>query len=285
MSRVRLHRPGPSGLGLSLLLVLLAGGVVLRPAEEDALQLANPDRGPAETILGLFDELPDRAKVLVAMDPDLGTYPEIRSATRAAFDDLLRRGARLAFVSFSPEGRALAVAEMQRLRAGGALPGAVLDLGFVTGSEAGMVRSVTDVLPGGAAGPFAEAVRFAGGGIAAFSLAIVVSGSDMGARSWVEQVGSRLPELPSVAIAPTFAEPELQPHRRTGQLAGLLATARDDAAFAEAVTEADPRAGPSRLERPPAAAAMLLGMLVALGALVSTLLRGWRRVRSSAVTR
>src|SRR5512135_2892694 len=64
--------------------------------------------------------LPNQPTVLVEMDPDLGTYPEIRYATRAALADLFAVGARVAIVSFSPEGRAIAVAEIARLRADGA---------------------------------------------------------------------------------------------------------------------------------------------------------------------
>lgn len=281
MSERRVRRPRWSTVGLALLLVLLAAAILLRPGEGAGLRLADPDRTSTDEIVSAFQSLPGRAMVLVGMDGDLGTYPEIRPAVRAAMDDLLRRGDRLAFISFSPEGRALASAEQQRLLEAGALRDAILDLGYVTGVEAGMVRSVTDLLPRGASGPFAEAVRAGGGGMAAFSLVLVVSGSDLTARSWVEQVGSRLPELPLVAIAPTFAQPELEPYHRTGQLAGLLATVRDDAAFTSAVIEADPRVGPSRIEAAPSSAAMLLGMLVALGFLLVSLAGALARPRAS----
>ena len=63
-----------------------------------------------------FEALPEDALVVVGMDADLGTYPEIRPAVRAAFDDLLARGASLAFVSVTVEGRAIAAAELARLR-------------------------------------------------------------------------------------------------------------------------------------------------------------------------
>jgi hypothetical protein len=274
MNSRRLVRPSWISIGVALLLVLLAAMVLMRPAEDGFLQLSNPRQARVVEVRQLFDTLPDdRPLVLVAMDPDLGTYPEIRPATRAAFDDLLRRGARLAFVSYSPEGRAIAVAEQRRLLDSGALAGSVLDLGFVSGSEAGLVSTVTKILPSAAEGPMADAIRERGGGMTAFSLALVVGGTEIGARSWVEQVGSRVPELPVMAIAPTFLWPELQPYLRSGQLVGLLATARDDAAFVAAVIRADPRVGPSALEQPPAAAAMMLGMLLALTVLGVSLLR------------
>jgi hypothetical protein len=130
-----------------------------------------------------------------------------------------------------------------------------------------MVRAVTDVLPSGAEGPLADAIRETDGGMAAFAFVLVVGGGEMGPRTWVEQVGIRLPSLPIAAIVPTFALPELAPYLRTGQLVALLATLRDGAAFAADVG-GDAQAAP---ERVPSALAMLLGMLVALGALARTL--------------
>ena len=218
------------------------------------------------------------------MDADLGTYPEIRPAVRVALDDLLARGDSLAFVSVSVEGRAVAAAELARLRAAGAAPDSLLDLGFISGVEAGMVRLVSDALPAGASGGMAETVTERGGGLAAFDMALLVGGGDVGPRTWVEQVGTRLPLLPMVGVAPTFAQPELVPYLRTGQLVALLATVRDDAAYVESVTEIDGQPAPPGGS--PSAAAMLLGMLVALvvlgRALVGAAPRLWGSTRQPA---
>lgn len=271
----RLRRPSAATIGLALFFAAMAAAILVRPGENAGLQLANPDPARAREVrLAITGDLPANGLVLVGMDGDLGTYPEIRAATRAAFVDLIDRGASLAFVSYTPEGRAIAVAEVQRLRGRATRPDSVLDLGYVTGSEAGMVRTVTDLLPTDAAGSFADAVRSRGGGMSAFDMALVVSGSDLGARSWMEQVSTRLPNLPIVAIAPTFAQPELQPYLRTGQLAGLLATTRDDAAYVELVAAAQPPAGARKLDLPPAAAAIFIGLLVALGVLAWTIVGG-----------
>jgi len=275
MNRSRSRRPGAGVIGLALLLLVLAAAVLVRPGEDAGLQLANPDPERVREVRLLFErDLPPNALVLVGMDADLGTYPEIRAASRAAFADLLSRGARLAFVSYTPEGRAIAVAELQRLREAATRPDALLDLGYVTGSEAGMVRTVTDLVPAAASGPLAEVIRSDGGGMSAFDLALVVSGGDLGARSWMEQVSTRLPALPIVAIAPTFSQPELQPYLRTRQLAGLLATVRDDAAYVEVVTASASATTAGSLEAPPASGAMFIGMLVALGILTWSVVRG-----------
>jgi hypothetical protein len=258
-SRRRPTRPRGGGLAwLALLLVLAVAAIIGSGATSDAaLQLANPDPIHSAQVRAAFAGLPDRALVLVAMDPDLGTYAEIRPTLRAAFDDLRQRGASLAFVSVTAEGRAIAAAELERLRVAGTPADGLIDLGFVAGAEAGMVRLVGDALPAGANGPMADAISAGGGGVGAFQMVLLVGGTDIGPRSWVEQVGTRLPDLQMVAVAPTFLQPELAPYLRTGQLAGLLATVRDGAAFSRAVSGSPGDGSPSAL-------AMLVGLLVAI---------------------
>jgi hypothetical protein len=251
-----------------LLLVLLAGAsLVPIGADSAALRLASPDRSHVEQLRRAIGDLPSGALVLVACDADLGTYAEIRAATRAALGDLAAHGARLAIVSFTPEGRAIAAAEIDRIaRGGGQRPA---DLGFVAGSEAGLVRGIASIVPKAAAGSTVEAIRQRGGGIGAFDLVLIVSGNDISARSWVEQVGPRLPALPMVAIAPTFLDPELEPYLRSGQLVALLATLREGAAYAEAVG-AGSVAGPGSIPGP---LPMLVGMLAVLAVLAESAVR------------
>ena len=276
-----MSRPRGAALWWPVLLValsiaILAGGAV----PGGALQMANPDTARVSEVDEAFDALPDDALVLVAMDGDLGTYPEIRPAVRAALDDLLRRGAALAFVSVSVEGRAIAVAELARLGAGGVDADGLLDLGYVSGVEAGLVRLVTDALPPGAEVGMASTIEERGGGLSAFDLFLLVGGTDVGPRTWVEQVGTRLPQKPMMGLAPTFAQPELAPYLRTSQLVALLATVRDDAAYVESVGDDAEAENPA--DRLPSAAAMLLGMLVALVVLAQALGGALPRLRGPA---
>jgi hypothetical protein len=277
-SRRGVRWPRGTGLAWLLLLVLLTAAVLASPADRSpGVVLANPDGAAMTGLQGVLDDLPGDSIVLVALDADLGTYPEIRPAVRAACEDLLRRGSALAFVSVTAEGRAIAAAEIDRLHAGGAGDDVVLDLGYIAGVEAGLVRLVGSPLPSNASGPLADAIRERGGGLDAFDLALLVGGSDAGPRSWVEQVATRLPAnaLPMVAIAPTFAQPELAPYLRSGQLSALIATVRDVAAYADAASIGieDPSPTPvQRQDRPPSALAMLAGMMVALLVLARQLL-------------
>lgn len=257
-----LRRAAPALLLLLALMVatLLSDGI-------GGLRLASPDRSRVDQLRQAILNLPDEALVLIACDADLGTYPEIRATTRVAIDDLAAHAARLAIVSFTPEGRAIAAAERDRIaRAGGEPP---TDLGFVPGAEAGLVRSVASIIPSGAEGPTVDAIRERGGGIAAFDLVLVVSGSDISARSWVEQVGSRLPDLAIIAIAPTFLDPELEPYLRSGQLRGLVATLREGVTYLEAVPT-----GTATLPGPtPGPLPMLIGMLAAIVVLAEAAFR------------
>jgi hypothetical protein len=280
-------RQAPRGTALWWPILLLGLSIAIligSAAAGGPLELANPDRTSVSEVRAAFEALPDDALVLMAMDADLGTYPEILPAVRAAMDDLIGRGASLGFVSVSVEGRAIAVAELARLRDGGTEEDALLDLGFISGVEAGLVLLVGDALPSGATGVMADTVTERGGGLAAFDMIVLVGGTDVGPRTWVEQVGPRLPELPMMAVAPTFAEPELAPYLRTGQLVALLATVRDDAAFVESVAGEDDESSSLTTELP-TAAAMLLGMLVALAVLLRALVGALPRLRQPAPRR
>lgn len=266
----RLRRAAPA----LLLLVVLVAATLAQPSA-GSLRLASPDRSHVDQLRQAIGDLPSGALVLIACDADLGTYPEIRAATRAAIEDLGAHGARLAIVSFTPEGRAIAAAERDRIaRTGAGEPPS--DLGFIAGAEAGLVRAVASIVPAAAEGSTLDAIRQRGGGIGAFDMVLIVSGSDISARSWVEQVGPRLPDLAMISIAPTFLDPELEPYLRSGQLHGLLATLREGTAYANAVTSG------SAADRGPGIAPlpMLVGMLAALAALAEAASRRVaRRVR------
>jgi hypothetical protein len=276
------RRPALATLAAPAVLIMLAAATIIGPRDEtDGLALAAPDLSRVSEVRAALADLPDDPLVLVGMDADLGTYPEIRTTVRALLADLRSRGASLAFISFSTEGRAVAAAELDRLSEQGVDEGRLLDLGFVAGAEAGLVRSVGSLLPPAATGDLAGEVRSRGGGIAAFDLAVVVGGIDFGPRSWVEQVGTRLPALPVVAVVPTVTQPELAPYLRTGQLAALLATVRDGAAYTELVASQQPPAvsGAPPPEPIHSSLAMLIGMLLALAVIGRNLLVGGRQSR------
>ncbi|HVQ23673.1 MAG TPA: hypothetical protein VMV01_00765, partial [Planctomycetota bacterium] len=106
----------------------------------------------------------------------------------------------------------------------------------------------------------------------------VIGGNDIGPRSWVEQVEPRIEGLELIAVAPSVLLPELEPYLESGQLRALLGTPRDGAAYRASVG-----AGNVPATDVPRPFAVLIGMLVAIGALgvalASRLGAGLRRPR------
>lgn len=262
----RMRVPRGTTLLPAAALVLLAIGV-LWPHDPSGLPLGRAGESRADAFRAALDGLPADAIVLVSFDADLGTYPEVAYAVRATLDELAARGSRLVFVSFAAEGRAVATAEIERVRAdAGLTQNDILDLGYRAGAEAALARSVDALLRDGAEGPIADALRERGGGIGAVDAVLIVGGNELGPRTWIEQVEPRLAAdgRPAIlAIAPAFLFPELEPYRASGQLSGLLANARDAAAYAAGSPDvAEPGA---RLPSEPAIVVGLLGALAWLG--------------------
>ncbi len=244
---------------LAPLLLVVALAAALLAGLDDSLMLESADDGAARAVTAAFDAMPDDALVLVGFDPDVGTYAEIRPTVRTVLADLLNRGATLALVSLTADGRALAVAELARMDRSEANPRQLIDLGFLPGAEAALVALARGI-DGGSQDPIRADLA------SSPDLAVVIGGIDLGPRSWVEQVQPRIDGMPIVAVAPTVLLPELEPYRASGQLAALIGTPRDGAAY-RAHAElgrlermVDPSAGPSP-------AAILLGLLVAIAVL------------------
>lgn len=249
---------------MALLLLLAAAsffpGIDLPATGSDAASVSD-----LETVVM---DLPSGATVLVDIDGDLGAYPEIRYATRAALADLYVKGANLAVVSFSPEGRAIAVAEIKRLRDLGAGADRLVDLGFRSGGEPALVQLAGSGIGPAPTGPLADALRKNGPG--SFRLALVIGGSEIGPRSWVEQVQPRLPDLPIAAITPSFLLPEVLPYRSSGQLIALVGTLPADLSYGKEVAGRAAAIGPGTFsDRGLSSGAIIVGMVVAIGVLLA----------------
>ena len=252
--RMRLSPGLREGIPSIALLLLLAAGFLIPGID---LQASGSDAAAVGDLNAVINGLPSGAPVLVDIDGDLGTYPEIRYVTRAALADLYDRGANLAIVSFSAEGRAIALAEIDRLRELGAGPDRLVDLGFRSGGEPALVQLAGSGIGLTPTGPLADALR--NGGTGSFRLALVIGGAEIGPRSWIEQVEPRLPDLPIAAITPSFLLPEVLPYRSSGQLIALLGTLPADLAYGKQVASRAAAVGPelSRIVRRTAARSCL----------------------------
>ncbi|MEO5986368.1 MAG: hypothetical protein ABIW50_04380 [Candidatus Limnocylindria bacterium] len=257
------RRPPWSLLAPALLLVLL--GVAWLLPDLDVLGLEADDDGPQADVRATLDGLGPAPLVLIGFDADLGTYAEVRPTVRTLIADLLVRDARIAFVSLTVEGRALATSEQARLRRGEANANRMLDLGFIPAAEAGLVDLTRSIRPDDDAGALAFAREVSTAGMAAFDAIIVVGGNDLGPRSWIEQVAPRIAPTPIVAITPSVLLPEVLPYVASGQLAALIGTPGDGAAYRSA-------AEVGSLERlveagGPRSLPILVGLLIAAGAM------------------
>ena len=250
---------------LASVLLVVALAVAWQLPEVGWLRLATSDRADADRMITTLDRLVDDPQVLIGFDPDLGTYAEIRPTVRALVADLLARDARLAFVSFTADGRALASAELGRLGRGEANPARLLDLGFIPGAEAGLVDLTRGIRVAGDGGAGAFGRSVVDDGIDAFDAIAVVGGNDLGPRSWVEQVAPRIDDVPIVAVTPTVLLPQVEPYVGGGQLAAVLGTPRDGASYREDlelgnlerfVEQTEPRSLP-----------ILIGLLIAIAVL------------------
>lgn len=214
-------------LAPAVLLLVLASALLL-PAPAGFALDGGGDAAAAE-LQAVLDDLPEEAAVLIGFDPDIGTYAEIRPTVRELIADLLSRGTTIALVSLTPEGRALALAELERMDRLEANPRQIVDLGFAPGAEAALVALVRE-LTTDPSDPIATEPTGAAD-LPTLDLGVVVGGIDIGPRSWVEQVLPRTEDLPLVAVAPTVLLPELLPYRESGQLAALLGTPGAGAAY------------------------------------------------------
>ena len=252
-------------LGAPILLLVALAAAVLVPT---SLDLADPGSEAAEGLDTVLAGLPDQAMTLVGFDPDLGTYAEVRPTVRTLLADLSARGAEIAMISLTPEGRALALGERDRIDrlAAGALD--ITDLGFVPGAEAALVTVARAIAGNGEiatpAGPLT---------LRAPDLIVVVGGNDLGPRSWAEQVIPRIGAVPVIAVTPTSLLPEVEPYRASGQLAALLGTPRDGASYRRDAELGDLDALGDRAGGP-AALAVLVGLLAAIIWLGEILARG-----------
>src|SRR5918996_2190023 len=94
--RALLRRVGP-------LAVLVIVGLALFVPQPSGVEIGAGASPRADGFVEVLDRLSEEPPVLIAFDPDFGTFAEIRPTVRGLLGDLLDRGADLAFVSLTPE--------------------------------------------------------------------------------------------------------------------------------------------------------------------------------------
>jgi hypothetical protein len=265
---VVLPKAAPRGASLSHLLLLLAVIVPLLlqlvPGVNAAIFGAPPPLRSAAAYAATVEALPAEATVLLAFDYEGGMRDEVEPGVVATMKHLRALGTAMAAsprtfnlvaVSLSPQGSALA----ERVWAESASPTLTwTNLGFLPG---GPIALRTLLAP-------------AGTSLNDVSLLVVFGNETADVQRWIEQVGSQLPGLPVLAVAPAAAETALMPYLASGQLDGLLAGVPGAATY-EVNGSSQLGAGWRRIHAITAAALLVLGVIVAAN------LRAGRRERAS----
>ena len=196
-----------------------------------ASTLRPPETVSAFTLVG---SLPSNAPVLVIFDYDPALSGEMEAAAAPLMDHLLLQGPRLALISTSPTGPALAERFLHDASASPLVAGhnyqsgqQYVNLGYLAGGPSGVQFF---------AGSPTEAAKFTLDGkqawtmpplqevraLSDFAAIIVLTDNADSGRVWIEQTGSTIGNAPMLMVISAQAEPMILPYYASGQVKGLV---------------------------------------------------------------
>jgi hypothetical protein len=234
--------------GIALVLLLS----ILWPIVTTSQQMPFPayDEGSAE-VNRLINQLPENAHVLVGFDYEPALADELDTAAAPVIDHLMNEGALLTLISTSPFGPILAERFIQSTQSNhGYVSGTdYINLGYIPGGTAGLLSFIEnpqgtmpyaiDGLPAwetGTGSPLAEINQ-----ITDFEMVILLVDDPDIARSWIEQLGSKIIDpqvLTSFAlITSAQLEPVVRPYYESipQPVNGLVVGLRGGAAYTRIV--------------------------------------------------
>lgn len=263
---------------VSILLILAVGlPLVTNIQIPQATVLKSPEMLSAFSLIG---SLPPNAPVLVVFDYDPALSGELEAAATPLMDQLLLQGPRLALISTSPTGPALAErfltdTSVSPLIAGHKYqPGQqYVDLGYLAGGPSGIQYFAMSPL---------EAAPFTLDGKPAWQLPplqgvqklsdfsailILTDNADTG-RIWIEQTGSAIGSTPLLMVISAQTEPMLLPYYDSGQIKGLVTGLAGGEAYGQTYIRLDGQTGPAQHYWTSFSAGVLVAeFLIVLGAL------------------
>lgn len=184
----------------------------------------------ANTLAGMENNAP----ALVVVDYQPAFAGELEPLAYSALRELMKKQARLAFVSTSPTGALLAERLMARLDSQNSYPARV-QLGYLPGGAAGIQVFASDpTLIGRGAlngSPWESATLTGVTRLQDFALTLVLTDSPDEGRLWVEQAAPELRGKPMLMILSAQAEPLLRPYFDSHQVQGLLVGLNSGAVF------------------------------------------------------
>jgi hypothetical protein len=163
---------------------------------------------------------------------------EMNAASAGVIDHLANKGAKLAVVSTSPTGPALAERVISDHQ-GKNQNSTVVNLGYIPGGASGLAAFAQNpewVLPNtldGAPAWQTEPLRNIGS-MSDFAMTLLITDNPNTLRAWIEQVNPRLEPKPLVTVISAQVEPMARPYYAPdhgGQIDGLVSGLTGGAAF------------------------------------------------------
>jgi len=151
----------------------------------------------------LVNALPPERPVLVALEYDAFSAPEIESGATVLLEHLARRGIRTVFISSQPNGTMLGEGlQNENEKMGLTMPQRIADFGYVPGGAGGL-RRLGGELSAVIHNPALDWTKDPLSSIhtvADFSMILLFAASPQSVRDWVEQVHTASPGTPIVAM-------------------------------------------------------------------------------------
>jgi hypothetical protein len=212
---------------------------VLIPSLFQGQLFAIPARWPQELapLITIVEGLPSDRPILLVIDYDPSSAPEMERMGEALLDHAILRGLQLVTVSTRPSGPALA----EHLLAGLGVPGRLIygeryyDLGYLAGGESGVqlfASSPRDAVLRGfrtsgayrGESPWSTPILRDVDSLSDFAAIAVLTSGTESARNWVEQTRSRLGTRPLVMVLSMGISPIVRPYyeAREPQVDALL---------------------------------------------------------------
>jgi hypothetical protein len=271
---------------IAFLLFLAVGlplimGIPITPAST----LRPPEMVSAFTIIST---LPSNAPVLVVFDYDPALSGELEAAAAPLMDHLLLQGPRLALISTSPTGPALAERFLHDSSASPLVAGynyqsgkQYVNLGYLAGGPAGVqyfanfpseaAQVTLDGQPAWTLPPL-QGVRV----LSDFAAVIVLTDNADSGRVWIEQAGSTIGNSPMLMVISAQAEPMILPYYDSGQIKGLVTGLAGGEAYAQTFIRPDSRTGlTERYWDSFSVGTLVTEILIIVGAIWSAI-AGWR---------
>jgi hypothetical protein len=225
-------------LAALLIIVILVPIIMTQPASSGFLLMSES----AEAAYTAIDSLAPDQPVLVAFDFEPGYSGELSNAGRGIIQHLVKKNAKLVFVSTSATGTVLAdttllesLKEMPEMADQTIhdffIANRTVNLGYLAGGTASLQEFVQNpqlaaryglkaAMDGVPTWSLPALVNIQS--INDFSMVIVITDSSETGRAWVEQVEPRLGNIPLIMATTTLAAPMLEPYYESMQIDGLV---------------------------------------------------------------